>query len=235
MLLYATLHLAGVRKVDAMGESTDALGITLDDIRNFRQLHSPCAGHPEYGEAPGIETTTGPLGQGIGNSVGMALAAKWLSSRYDQPEFPLFGFNVYALASDGDLMEGVGCEAASLAGHLALDNLCWIFDDNRITIEGRTDLSTSEDVATRFRGLGWNVVQLDDANDLASFDRAIDQFFANRRRPTLIIVRSHIGGSPGEAVFRLARRCIVSGSRGGAGALSRGDRRAGKRDVPGMD
>jgi transketolase len=197
MLLYSTLHLAGVCRVDARGEPTGELAITLDAIRRFRQLHSPCAGHPEFGEAPGIETTTGPLGQGIGNSVGMALAAKWLSTRYDRPGFPLFGFNVYALCSDGDLMEGVGCEAASLAGHLQLDNLCWIFDDNRITIEGSTDLSISEDTAARFRALGWHVVTVSDANDCDAIDEALRGFSVTAGQPTLILLRSVIAfGAP---------------------------------------
>jgi transketolase len=220
MLLYAMLHLSGVRRVDETGEPRNELGITLDDIRNFRQLHSPCAGHPEYGEAPGIETTTGPLGQGIGNSVGMALAGKWFAARYDRPGFELFGYRVFALCSDGDLMEGVGCEAASLAGHLRLNNLCWIYDDNRITIEGSTDLAFSEDVARRFEGLGWNVVRVADANDLAALHDAFRSFDESLDRPTLILVRSIIGygapnkqnthsahGSPlGESEIKLAKQ-----------------------------
>src|SRR6185436_10849397 len=137
--------------VDKAGKVHDEPAITLDNIKTFRQLGSPCAGHPEFGDAAGIETTTGPLGQGIGNSVGMAIAAKWTAARYNRPGFDLFGFDVYALCSDGDLMEGVGCEAASIAGHLKLDNLCWIYDDNHITIEGETELAFSEDVATRFQ------------------------------------------------------------------------------------
>ncbi len=200
MLLYAMLHLSGVRGVDDDGNVLDGPSITLDDIKNFRQLDSPCAGHPEYGDAAGIETTTGPLGQGIGNSVGMAMAARWLSARYDRPGFELFGFNVYALCSDGDLMEGVGCEAASVAGHLKLSNLCWMYDDNHITIEGNTRLAFSEDVATRFRGLGWNVVKVDDANDTGAIGRALDAFRKTDDKPTLIIVRSVIAwGSPNKA------------------------------------
>jgi len=197
MLLYATLHLARVKKADGAAE----LAITLDDIKNFRQLHSPCAGHPEHGEAQGIETTTGPLGQGIGNSVGMAIAGKWLAARYDRPGYDLFGYNVYALCSDGDLMEGVGCEAASLAGHLKLGNLCWIYDDNNITIEGHTDLAFSEDVGRRFEGLGWRVLKLDDANEVAEFaDHLAQSADATRDRPTLIIVKSVIAwGSPNKA------------------------------------
>ena len=200
MLLYSVLHLAGVRKVDEQGEPLDELAITIDDIKNFRQLHSPCAGHPEYGEAEGIETTTGPLGQGVANSVGMAMAARWLEARYDRPGFELFGYNTYALCSDGDLMEGVGCEAASIAGHLKLSNLCWIYDDNKITIEGSTDLAFSEDVARRFSGLGWNVIRVDDANDLDSLAAALVQFEQTDDRPTLIIVKSTIAyGAPNKA------------------------------------
>jgi len=194
MLLYSVLHLAGVRRGNGQ------LAIQLEDIRNFRKLHSPCAGHPEYGDAPGIETTTGPLGQGLGNSVGLAMAAKWFAARYDEPGFELFDYNVYAVCSDGDLMEGVGCEAASVAGHLQLDNLCWIYDDNRITIEGRTDLAFSEDVAQRFKGLGWNVVAIDDANDLAAIQSALATFLDTQGRPTMILVRSIIAyGSPNKA------------------------------------
>lgn len=200
MLLYSVLHLAGVNKVDAAGEPTGELSITLDDIRNFRQLHSPCAGHPEYGEAEGIETTTGPLGQGIANSVGMAIAAKWFSARYDRPGKQLFGYNTYVLCSDGDLMEGIGTEAASLAGHLKLDNLCWIYDDNKITIEGETDLAFSEDIATKFEGLGWHIVRVDDANDLNAIQSALSEFQTTSGKPTLVILKSIIGyGSPNKA------------------------------------
>lgn len=199
MLLYSMLHLAGVRKVEH-GQILDQPSISLDDIRNFRQLGSPCAGHPEYGDAAGIETTTGPLGQGIGNSVGMATAGQWFAARYNQPGFDLFGYDVYALCSDGDLMEGVGCEAASLAGHLKLSNLCWIYDDNGITIEGQTDLAFSENVPARFAGLGWNVVLVEDANDVAALDAALASFRACQDRPTLIVVRTVIGyGSPNKA------------------------------------
>ncbi len=193
MLLYAILHLAGVRRSDGAAEPA----VSLDDIRRFRQLHSPCAGHPEYGEVTGAETTTGPLGQGVANSVGMAIAAQWLSAKYDRPGLALFGFRVYALCSDGDLMEGIGYEAASLAGHLRLGNLCWIYDDNRITIEGRTDLAFSDDVAARFRALGWRTLSVDDANDTAAIDEALETCGEERERPTLIIVRSVIGyGAP---------------------------------------
>jgi transketolase len=200
MLLYSLLHLAGVRKVDAQGRVLDEPSISLDDIRNFRQLHSPCAGHPEFGDAAGIETTTGPLGQGVANSVGMALAARWLSARYDRPGMALFGFDTYVLCSDGDLMEGVGCEAASLAGHLQLSNLCWIYDDNHITIEGDTNLAFTEDVAARFEAMGWRTVRVDDANDMEAIGAALRIFHETHDRPTLILVRSIIAyGSPNKA------------------------------------
>ena len=187
MLLYSVLHLAGVAK-------NGNTAISLDDIKNFRQLESPCAGHPEFGEAPGIETTTGPLGQGIANSIGMAAASKWLSANFNSS---VCDYNVFALCSDGDIMEGVGCEAASLAGHLKLDNLCWIYDDNQITIEGRTDLAFSENVSERFSGMGWHVEQVDDANDLDAINRAIEGFKATSGKPTLIVLKSIIGyGAP---------------------------------------
>lgn len=200
MLLYSVLHLVGVKKVDTDGKPTHEPSVTLEDLTNFRQLHSPCAGHPEFGEAAGIEMTTGPLGQGIATSVGMAMAAKWFAARYNRPGFDLFDYNVYALCGDGDQMEGVACESASLAGHLKLSNLCWIYDDNSITIEGHTDLAFSEDVAKRFEGLGWNTVKVDDANDIAAMDAAIEAFKACDDRPTLILVKSVIGfGSPNKA------------------------------------
>ena len=200
MLLYSVLHLAGVKQLGPDGRPTDGLAVPLDDIRRFRQLGSRCPGHPEHGHASGVETTTGPLGQGIGNSVGMAIASRWLAAHYNRPGFELFDFNVYALCSDGDLMEGVGGEAASIAGHLKLSNLCWIYDDNTITIEGHTPLSFSEDVATRFAGYGWNVVRLADANDLDGLRSALKTFHATTDRPTLIIVRSIIAfGSPHKA------------------------------------
>lgn len=193
MLLYSMLHLTGVKR----GEADDSLAITLDNIRNFRQLHSPCAGHPEYGEAAGIETTTGPLGQGVANTVGMAIAARWLAARYDRADMELFGHNVYALCSDGDMMEGVAREAASLAGHLGLSNLCWIYDDNKITIEGSTDLAFSEDVDAHFESLGWNVLRVDDANDTELISASIEEFQRTTGQPTLIILRSIIGyGAP---------------------------------------
>jgi transketolase len=197
MLLYSMLHLSEFAKTNDDGQPTDQLAVTLEDIKNFRQLHAPTAGHPEFGYAAGIETTTGPLGQGLGNSVGMAIASKWLAANYNQPGFDLFGFDVYTICSDGDIMEGVGCEAASLAGHLQLSNLCWLYDDNRITIEGRTDLAFSEDVAGRFEGLGWQVVTVSDANDLGGLDAAYQRFRDCDDKPTLIVVKSIIGfGAP---------------------------------------
>jgi len=197
MLLYSLLHLAGVSKTDKDGNPADGPAVSLDDIRNFRQMTSPCAGHPEFGYAAGIETTTGPLGQGLGNSVGMAIAGKWLAATYDRPDFELFGFDTYTICSDGDIMEGIGCEAASLAGHLKLSNLCWVYDDNEITIEGRTDLAFSEDVPGRFESLGWRVITVTDANDLVSLDAAYAKFRETTDKPTLIIVKSIIGfGAP---------------------------------------
>ena len=168
MLLYSVLHLTGVKRLDAAGQPLSEPAVSLDDIRRFRQLDSRCPGHPEHGHTTGVETTTGPLGQGIGNSVGMAIAARRLAAMYNRPGFDLFGFDVYALSSDGDLMEGVGGEAASVAGHLKLANLCWIYDDNGITIEGHTSLAFSEDVAKRFAGYGWKVIKVPDANDLGA-------------------------------------------------------------------
>jgi transketolase len=203
MLLYATLHVSGVKQVDAAGCGTDQPAVPLDDIRRFRQLGSRCPGHPEHGHTSGVETTTGPLGQGIGNSVGMAIAQRWLAAHYNRPGFDLFDYNVYALCSDGDMMEGIGAEAASVAGHLKLSNLCWIYDDNKITIEGRTKLAFSEDVGARFAGYGWNVLKVDDINDLAAFRAALAAFRKTDGHdvpmvgPTLIIVRSVIAwGAP---------------------------------------
>lgn len=200
MLLYSMLHLTGVHAVEEGGKVCDQLSIELEDIQRFRQIGSPCAGHPEFGDAAGIEMTTGPLGQGVASGVGMAMAGKWLAARYNRPAQTLFDFDVYVLCSDGDLMEGIASEAASLAGHLQLDNLCWIYDDNKITIEGETDLAFSEDVARRFQGLGWNVLHVSDANDLEMLGQAFERFKQTGDRPTLIIVRSTIGyGSPNKA------------------------------------
>lgn len=200
MLIYSMLHLSGVRRAKADGTVTDDPSVSLDDLKDFRQLGSVTPGHPEYGHTTGVETTTGPLGQGLGNSVGMAMASKWFAARYNKPGFELFDYNIYAQCSDGDLMEGVACEAASLAGHLKLSNLCWIYDDNDITIEGSTELAFSEDVATRFQGLGWNVVTVTDANDLDALSAAYGTFQQCDDRPTIIIVKSVIGfGSPNKA------------------------------------
>jgi transketolase len=220
MLLYALLHLAEVKAVNPKYETLGQPSVTLDDIRRFRQLDSKCPGHPEYRWTSGVEATTGPLGQGIATSVGMAIAGRWMASHFNRPDFPLFDFDVYALAGDGCIMEGVSHEAASLAGHLRLANLCWIYDSNRITIEGPTDLATSDDVATRFLGYGWNVTRVGDANDLALIDRAFETFKRTEDRPTLIVIDSHIGyGAPhkhdtsaahgeplGEEEVRLAKR-----------------------------
>ncbi len=197
MLLYSILHLAGVRAVNPKYETLGTFSVSLDDIKRFRQLDSRCPGHPEYRWTSGVETTTGPLGQGVATSVGMAIASKWMGAHFNRPGFAMFGFDVYALAGDGCLMEGISGEAASLAGHLKLDNLCWVYDNNRITIEGPTSLAFSEDVATRFIGYGWNVTRVGDANDLAMLDRAFTTFQGAKDRPTLIIVDSHIGyGAP---------------------------------------
>ncbi len=197
MLLYSMLYLTGVKSVDSEYKVLDRPTITLDNIKNFRQLDSKTPGHPEYRHTSGVETTTGPLGQGVGNSVGMAIAAKWLQARYNRPGLEIFDYNVYAFCSDGDLMEGVGSEAASLAGHLKLPNLCWIYDANQITLDGPADWSFSEDVAMRFRGYGWSVTHVGDANDLDALSNAFNEFLATNDRPTLVIVNSHIGyGSP---------------------------------------
>lgn len=197
MLLYAMLHLTGVKAVNAQYESVGKPSVTLDDLKRFRQLDSKCPGHPEYRWTSGVETTTGPLGQGVATSVGMALAGKWMASYFNRPGYTMFDYDVYAVCGDGCLMEGISNEAASLAGHLRLSNLCWIYDNNHITIEGHTALAFSDDVATRFVGLGWNVTRVGDANDLEMLSRAIDVFKATSDRPTLIIVDSHIGwGAP---------------------------------------
>jgi transketolase len=220
MLLYSLLHLAGVKAVNPQYETLGQLSVTLDDIKRFRQLDSKCPGHPEYRWTSGIETTTGPLGQGVATSVGMAMAGMWMASRFNRPSFPLFDYNVYVICGDGDLMEGISGEAASLAGHHQMSNLCWIYDNNRITIEGHTALAFSEDVATRFIGYGWNVTRVGDANDLDMLERALSVSQSTTDRPTLIIVDSHIAyGAPnkqdtsgahgeplGEDEIRLAKR-----------------------------
>jgi transketolase len=197
MLLYAMLYLSEIRGTNPEYESTGEFAITLDDIKKFRQIDSKTPGHPEYRHTAGVETTTGPLGQGIGNSVGMAIAGKWLAANFNRPGFEIFNYNVYVFCGDGDLMEGVGSEAASLAGHLKLPNLCWIYDNNRITLDGPADWSFTEDVGERFRGYGWNVVHVTDANDLDALAKAYNNFLQTTDRPTLIVVNSHIGyGAP---------------------------------------
>jgi len=197
MLLWSILHLTGTRAVNPEYERLGEPSVSLDDIRRFRQLDSKAPGHPEYHWVSGVETTTGPLGQGIATSVGMAMAQKWLADRYNRPGFPVFDYNIYVVCGDGCLMEGIGSEAASLAGHLGLDNLCWVYDNNHITIEGSTSLAFTEDVATRFLGYGWNVLRVGDANDLDRIEQALSVFRMTTGRPTLIILDSHIGyGSP---------------------------------------
>lgn len=197
MLLYALLHLAGVEEIDADGRKTGQLAVSLDDIRQFRQLGSKTPGHPEYRMTTGVETTTGPLGQGVANAVGMAIAERALAARFNRPGFTLFDHDVYAMCGDGDMMEGISAEAASLAGHLRLSNLCWIYDDNSISIEGSTQIAFTEDVGKRFAAYGWAVLEVGDANDTAAVASALETFRAIDDRPTLIIVRSVIGwGSP---------------------------------------
>ncbi len=197
MLLYAMLHLAEVRQVQANGEISKELAVPMEEIKRFRQLGSRTPGHPESHLTSGVETTTGPLGQGVGNSVGMAIASKWLAANFNRPGFEIFNYNIYTLCSDGDLMEGIGGEAASLAGHLKLSNLCWIYDHNSVTLDGPAAWSFSEDIATRFMGYEWNVTRVTDANDLEMLARAFRVFLKTNDRPTLIIVDSHIGyGSP---------------------------------------
>ena len=197
MLLYSMLHLTGVRAVNRAYERLGELSVPLEDIKRFRQLDSRCPGHPEYRWTSGVETTTGPLGQGVATSVGMAIAGRWMGGYFNRPDFDMFGYDVYALCGDGCMMEGVTAEAASLAGHLKAGNLCWIYDNNKITIEGHTDWALSEDVATRFMAYGWNVTRVGDANDLEMLERAFSLFKKTDDRPTLIIVDSHIAyGSP---------------------------------------
>jgi transketolase len=220
MLLYSTLHLAGVKLVNANGEVQNELSVTLDQIKRFRQIDSRTPGHPESHLTSGVETTTGPLGQGVGNSVGMAIAGKWLAANFNKPGFDLFDFRVYAVCGDGDIMEGVAGEAASLAGHLKLGNLIWIYDNNRVTLDGPASWSFNEDVMTRFVGYGWNVTRVADANDLLQLSRSYEYAQKHNDQPTLIVVDSHIGyGSPhkqdsyeahgeplGEAEVKLAKK-----------------------------
>ncbi len=220
MLLYSLLHLTGVQAVDPDYEVLGQPSVSLDDIKSFRQLGSRCPGHPEYHIVSGVECTTGPLGQGVSNSVGMAVAGRWMARHFNRPGFDLFDFDVYALCGDGCMMEGISNEAASFAGHLRIPNLCWIYDNNHVTIEGHTDLTFSDDVACRFLAYGWNVVRVGDANDLDMLERAFATFKRTTDRPTLLIVDSHIGyGAPhkqdtsaahgeplGEEEVRLAKR-----------------------------
>src|SRR5713101_3482198 len=220
MLLYSVLHLTGVKTVNPKYETLGELSVKLDDIKRFRQLDSKCPGHPEYRWTSGVETTSGPLGQGVATSVGMAMAERWMASYFNRPGFDMFNYDVYSVCGDGCMMEGVSGEAASLAGHLQLSNLCWIYDNNKVTIEGHTALAFSDDVATRFLGYGWNVTRVGDANDLDMLERALHTFKKTPDRPTLIIVDSHIGyGAPhkqdtsaahgeplGEDEVRLAKR-----------------------------
>ena len=197
MLLWSILHLTGVQAVNAEYEQLGRPSVTLDDIRKFRQLDSKAPGHPEYHWVSGVETTTGPLGQGVATSVGMAIARKWLANHFNQPGFEIFDYNIYAVCGDGCMMEGVASEAASLAGHLGLDNLCWIYDNNHITIEGNTNITFTEDIAARFLGYGWNVLRVGDANDVERIQQALEVFRQTKGRPTFIILDSLIGyGSP---------------------------------------
>jgi transketolase len=197
MLLWSVLHLTRTQAVNSDYEILGQPSVTLDDIRRFRQLNSKAPGHPEYHWVSGVETTTGPLGQGVATSVGMAIAEKWLANRYNRPGFPIFDYKIYSVCGDGCMMEGVGQEAASLAGHLGLDNLCWIYDNNHITIEGNTKIAFTEDVTARFLAYGWNVLRVGDANDLERIENALDTFRKETGRPTFIVLDSHIGyGSP---------------------------------------
>ncbi len=197
MLLYSLLHLAGVVEIDAHGKRSGQPAISLDDIKQFRQADSKTPGHPEYRMTTGVETTTGPLGQGCANSVGMAMAERWLAARFNRNDKVLFDYNVYTLCGDGDMMEGISGEAASMAGHLKLENLCWIYDNNTISIEGHTELAFSEDVIKRFQAYGWHTLHVTDANDLQALSTALETFKTNTGAPTLIVVDSVIGyGSP---------------------------------------
>jgi transketolase len=220
MLLWSALHLTGTRAVNVNYETLGTPSVTLEDIIRFRQLDSKAPGHPEYHWVSGVETTTGPLGQGVATSVGMAMAQKWLANRFNRPGFEIFDYNIYAVCGDGCLMEGISSEAASLAGHLGLDNLCWIYDNNHITIEGNTHITFTEDVAARFLSYGWNVLRVGDANDIDRIEQALSTFRTTKHRPTFIVLDSHIGyGAPhkqdtaaahgeplGEEEVRLAKR-----------------------------
>ena len=197
MLLYSLLHLAQVKTVNPQYETLGEAAVKLDDIRRFRQMDSRCPGHPEYRWTSGVETTTGPLGQGVATSVGMAMARWWMASYFNKPGFALFDYDVFVICGDGDMMEGISSEAASLAAHHKLSNLCWIYDNNHITIEGNTSLAFTEDVGARLKAYGWNVLHVTDANDLGMLEKALNQFRQTMDRPTFIIVDSHIGyGAP---------------------------------------
>jgi transketolase len=197
MLVWSMLHLTGVQAVNAEYEKVGTPSVTLDDIRLFRQLGSKAPGHPEYHWTSGVEATTGPLGQGVATSVGMAVAQKWLANRYNKPGFEIFDYNIYAVCGDGCMMEGIASEAASIAGHLGLDNLCWIYDNNHISIEGNTNITFTEDVAARYLAYGWNVLRVGDANDIERIENALTTFRQTKGRPTFIILDTHIGyGSP---------------------------------------
>ena len=256
MLLWSVLHLTGTRAVNADYERLGEPSVTLDDIRRFRQFGSKAPGHPEYRLVSGVETTTGPLGQGIATSVGMAIAERWLADRYNRPGFEVFDYNIYAVCGDGCLMEGVSAEAASLAGHLGLDHLCWIFDNNHITIEGSTDLAFTEDVAARFLAYGWNVLRVGDANDIERIEHALRVFQQTRGRPTLIILDSQHrlrlaqpaghrrrprraarrrGNPPHQARLRLAGGRDVPRAGRRPRALRRRRREAGRRGPSRMD
>ena len=192
MLLWSALHLTGTCGVNENYQTPGTPAVTLEDIIRFRQLDSKAPGHPEYHWVSGVETTTGPLGQGVATSVGMAIAQKWLADRFNKPGFEIFDYNIYAVCGDGCLMEGISSEAASLAGHLGLDNLCWIYDNNQITIEGITHITFTEDVATRFLSYGWNVLRVRDANDIDRIEQALNTFRKTKHRPTFIVLDSHI-------------------------------------------
>ena len=254
-LLYGLLHLCGVKALDEYHAATDRPAVALDDLKSLRQAGSRCTGHPEYGWTAGVETTTGPLGQGAATSVGMAIAQTWLAATYNRPGFELFSHKVYALCGDGDMMEGISGEAASLAGHLKLAGLCWVYDANQISIEGSTAITFTEDVGARFEAYGWRVEHVADANDLDSITRGLQVSVDTVDRPTLVIVHSHIGygaphkhdtrrrtasrsapkSPPGQAVLRLRSGRAVRGARWRAGAFRRAVRRTRDSGPHGME
>jgi transketolase len=207
MLLWSVLHLTQTQAVNANYENLGRPSVSLDDIRRFRHIDSRAPGHPEYHWVSGVETTTGPLGQGVATSVGMAIAEKWLADRYNKPDFEVFDYNIFVVCGDGCMMEGIASEAASLAGHLCLDNLCWVWDNNHITIEGNTNTTFTEDVAARFLAYGWNVLRVGDANDIARIEHALDVFRRTKDRPTFIVldpVGWILSGSPASSTRRVA-------------------------------